>query len=297
MLKKCELAQLFAADQTIKTALLSTGSDGDTMLVDAGPDCFVLRRWARKPVDEILHEASLLRYLASQGFPCSPPFEHVFVDGAGLTNALRPFVDGTAPRAMSDSDLGEVGRLLGRLHVITRSVATEGAITRYRLDQQGFLVELEADFPELAAELESLRLDMEAVNYPLLQSSIVHDDVSLENFVRMRDGSLVLIDWSESHLDYSIADIGAAVAQLALGPLQVEMLLDAYRSVAPLSDYEAALIDLVALRRILFLVWYYSGLARKNAEASHEAVLGQLLARARAGMRRFANEQHQGQAC
>lgn len=297
MLNQCEVAQLFAIDQAIKTTLLSTGSDGDTMMVNAGPDCFVLRRWARKPVDEILYEASLLRHLASQGFPCSPPFAHIFVDGIGLTNALRPFVDGTAPRAMSDADLSEVGRMLGRLHVITRSLTLQGAITRYRLDQQGFLVELEADLPELAAELGLLRVHLEVVDYTLLQSSIVHDDVSLDNFVRMRDGSLVLIDWSESHLDYSIADIGAAVAQLALGPLQVGVLLNAYRSVAPLSDYEAALVDLVALRRILFLAWYYSGLARQDTEAAHEAVLGQLLARARAGLRRFAKDQLQGEAC
>lgn len=297
MLTEEALRRAFPEGIVGEPAVLSVGTDGCTYLLDNGSDSFVYRRWARKPIEEVVHETSLLRYLSEREFPCPPPFVCTFVDADGMTNAVRSFVEGEVPLRLEASEISEIGRMLACLHESTRSVSLEGSIERYRLDDSCFLADLARSEPSLAPGIEQLCEHLARVDFQKLPTSVVHDDVSLENIVRLDNGSLVLIDWSESHFDYSIADIGAAAAQLQLDAAGIEVLLDGYRKAICPSEYEVSLVNIISLRRVLFLVWYYRGLLSKNPTPATKHQFEELLGRAHAGVSELTEHALCGKTC
>lgn len=249
---------------TAEYEVLSHGTDGRAIVIHPESGSRLIRVWHRKPIAEVQYEARLLRFLRSVDYPCPEAYEVVGVLPSGSVVAARPLIEEMRGDGHSPS-MGDIGWLLGRLHRVAPVGCVPSPASRFELDNQCFLIDVMRHYEALTDGVSRLNAALDAVDYTRLRRSVVHDDVSRENLLRDLTGNLVLIDWSESHEDYTVADIGAAVAQLDPDGVERELLIEGYRRAQHLSDYEVSLIDLVATRRHAFLVWYYTNLKSRQS--------------------------------
>lgn len=232
------------------------GADGTVLLLEAEDRSYVCRIWPHRPMPELVFEAELLELLARHAVPATPPYlaTHPMTPGCA---ALRAHLPGRHPERPDDALCTAVGFQLATLHTLTRDVVPAGRVERFLLDDLGFLDEMTAT-ASIDRAATWLRRAYRDVAWTELARSIIHDDVSLENI--LIDGDrVVLIDWSESHRDASVADLAAAGCQLGCTASQLERLVEAYAAHAPLNAHERALIHPAMVRRALFLLWYYAG--------------------------------------
>jgi Ser/Thr protein kinase RdoA (MazF antagonist) len=184
------------------------------------------------------------------------------------------WVDGDEPAGPRlVDDFATLGAIAARLHAHTKNWSRPGGFTRFTWDcdtaigerghwgrwQDGIAVRSgeHAVLDRLAARL---RHRLAAFGAGPDRFGLVHADLRLANLlVRAGSDELTVIDFDDSGFGWYLYDLGASLSFIEDDP-RVPELIDAwvsgYRSMAPLSNAEAAeLPTFVMLRRLLLVAW------------------------------------------
>ncbi|MEZ5440240.1 MAG: phosphotransferase [Lysobacterales bacterium] len=235
---------------------LPGGSDGLSFVVERGRRGRVaLRLWHNRTIKDVVRENSVLRLLENVGVKAPSPYFEYFTLSDGRVAALRLFIVGESVDELRTEEIDEVARSLAVLHGSSLPEHFDDSGHMWpRAWEIGFLDELERISPDLAGRCRRVREDITQLRVEQLSKSIIHDDVSLANILRT-DSGCCIIDWSDAHIDLSIADLAAALTQLNLGSSAKRRFVDVYKETR-MDNCELESLSTFVERRGLFMEFY-----------------------------------------
>lgn len=251
------IERMSGAIQWPASRMLHQGGDGWTYLICTRRGDFTLRIWPGKAIESVRNEDCVLRAIASAGVAAQPPFALVMACPDGSTAALRPYVVGATPETLSLTHIESIGRLLAVLHSLDVPAGFQTGLHPWpAVDNVMFLRDLADSDPALAHVSAAVADRIVREDIAMLPKAVIHDDVSLGNLVVQLDETMVLIDWSDAHLDTAVSDLAVASRQLGLTFPARQRMIAAYQEVRPAAEDELAAIALLEARRELFILHY-----------------------------------------
>ncbi|MCC5878399.1 MAG: serine/threonine protein kinase [Idiomarina sp.] len=222
------------------------------------------QRWSNQ---QILEEHTFLYELAEAEIPVVPP---ILLDGESLREhkgfrfALFPSVGGRALEADQDEHLFQLGRQIGRLHMVGK--ATD-FVSRPQLFEQAGLDEAVAILADCSLIPAAMKVPFNSILVHVVdrlrtldlsqyQQIRLHGDCHVGNLL-WRDDSLTLVDFDDCRQGPAIQDLwmmlsGDRINQTA----QLDILIDGYEEFASFDSKEIKLIEpLRAWRIIQYMAW------------------------------------------
>ena len=222
------------------------------------------QRWSDQ---QILEEHSFLLELAEAEIPVVPPIllqGQTMREHQGFRFALFPSVGGRALEADQDEHLFQLGRQVGRMHMVGKATPF---VSRPPLFDQAGLAEAVTTLQECSlipaamkvpfmTILEHVVERLQSLDLRAFKQIRLHGDCHVGNLL-WRDDSLTLVDFDDCRQGPAIQDLwmmlsGDRPNQLA----QLDILIDGYEEFADFDSKELKLIEpLRAWRIIQYMAW------------------------------------------
>lgn len=236
----------------------------------AGPD-YVLRRYREgRPVDTVHFEHTLLRHLASRGWPVAVPIEATgggsVIEMDGRLYALFQRLPGRRGIAEKPKDPFGLGTMLARLHRDMAdcsfepidhsfkpllSVSTTWGTGTHTVDD--LYAAYARDAPEEAAYctqiLARVRDAVAGLDTSALPRGLIHGDWHAVNLLYTRGRVTGVLDFDFAHPDLRVADL--AISSIVIDDDDAVALVRGYQSLEPLSHDELDLLLLHEQARLL----------------------------------------------
>lgn len=237
---------------------ISCGTDGDVYVLSTNRGRFILRLWANRELASVRNEQLILESLRDSGVEgVQEPYLLVNEHPSGGVAAIRRYIKGHAAEHITRSGVERLGRLLADLHQLPVPSEFEQRCHPWPRVPDGTFLDALAhnlrEFSPFCSEVKRRLRDQGVADLPV---SLVHDDISLDNLIATADSSIILIDWSDAHVDTSVSDIVVASSQLNLNYDQRDALIGAYEEIRSLSKDERNVWPLLEARRHLFILHY-----------------------------------------
>jgi Ser/Thr protein kinase RdoA (MazF antagonist) len=235
----------------------------------AGGGPLVVRLFpAERPLDRVVGDAAVLRYLEAEDIPA----ERVVtaVDGSpsvrlGPRGVLVTRLIPGGPPALTAGPLEQMGATLGRLHALPACPAGDVHLARRagslpREDLAHARTWLASADPSLAPEHDALRRAVEATHdCEDLPFALTHPDCHPGNMIQTPGGRVVLFDWDGAGQGPRIAALGVLLYTCAIqppfgppvapDPSRVDAIMRGYTRHTSLSpEEEARLPDAIRVR-------------------------------------------------
>lgn len=234
-----------------EASALKGGAANSSFRLDAGDGrIYVLSCLDNHDLASAAKLAEITRALAEAGVPTA----HVIADRGGhdileldeRLLMLKEWIPGDVVEPLPADRLSTAGALLADLHNLpTAGLELPRATRRLSAAHEAEIVKFEdRDFADwLTAGLETVK-QHEAAHHrtPVL----AHGDLFPDNLIIGPDRSLSVIDWETVSIDDPLLDLGMAAVGLAqdavgrLSPDRLELLLDGYRGLRPLSGEDCS---------------------------------------------------------
>lgn len=286
------LAEYGRTPQDLAVSELAGGQENRNLLVEAGGERLVLRRYDATPPEEVPWELALLRFLTGAGFPTAPLVERP--DGGlaatfgGRPVALFRFVQGRHPEGNVPSAADQAAAVIARLHAVTDGLQLP--YPRSRMDSRQRLArfltwreeQARAPEPELArfgAQVEAYAATFAGRLAPherSLPRGVVHHDAHAGNLLFDDAGRLVaLLDFDDAHESYLLADVavlldvwGTDPETHRFSPERAARTLRSYDRRRPLQPGELELLpDFLALYRLADATSYVASRVQRGVPA------------------------------
>ena len=245
---------------------IKSGIENSNFFVTTSEGRYVLTLFERLPAEELPFYLDLMAHLARHGIPCPAPIADLsdrYLQALnGKPAALVTRLPGKSVERPSASECGELGMLLGRLHLAGRSYSAYLELPRgpkwWRKAAGDVRQFLDAEKNELVAS--ELKFQSEQ-RFPDLPRGPVHGDLFRDN--ALFDGGRVsgVIDFYFAGVDCLLYDLAVCANDWCLIDLEkdqrlehkcTDALLKGYRSVRPPTPLEAqawpAMLRAAALR-------------------------------------------------
>jgi len=239
--------------------LLGTGEHNFNYLLKTDQDDFVLRIYANTQFDNSEKEYKILSLLNGKFAP-----KAILLDDSKriipYNYMIQEFVDGVQLDAFSDEDLKKIAQILKEFHQITdESKKREWKNPIDEWTKNNILEnskQLGAEFHKQMKELYS-KIDNEVQDLKLLITKydrihLVHNDVIPENVMKLKDNSLILLDWEFASFNYFFLDLGCLIVESELTKEQEKLVLKEYGF--GLNNDEKKIVYVTKLLRALSLI-------------------------------------------
>jgi homoserine kinase type II len=245
---------------------IKSGIENSNFFVTTGQGRYVLTLFERLPAGELPFYLDLMAHLARHGIPCPAPIadlsDRYLQELNGKPAALVTRLPGKSVDRPSVQDCGELGMLLGRMHLAGRSYSAYLELPRgpkwWRQAAADVRPHLDAQMNELLAT--ELKFQSEQ-RFPDLPRGPVHGDLFRDNAL-FEDGRVSgVIDFYFAGVDCLLYDVAVCANDWCLAdPAKdfrlddrcIEALLRGYRGARPFTQLEAqawpAMLRAAALR-------------------------------------------------
>ena len=250
-----------------------------------------LHRPGYKSIKEIKSEIWWVKSLAKEGFPVPMPIlnedgDYVVEVSSALTATFIQWIDGKpigkeeGPGLIAGLEIDyELGRLIGKLHDITRKLSFPDWFSRPKWDIDGLL----GNDPHWGKFWEGEHLNesekktlflvrkkaREILAHYLNQDGeilLIHADIIGENVFKTKKG-LSIIDFDDCGYGFPIYDLATSTIQ-SLGQVgyqkRCDQLLEGYNTVRPLQNVDIKLFPVFAMLRVLATSAWIIPRASKN---------------------------------
>lgn len=222
------------------------------------------QRWS---AEQILEEHSFLLQLAEADIPVVPPLllqGQTLREHQGFRFALFPSVGGRALEADQDEHLFQLGRQIGRLHMVGKASAftsrpnlfdQQGLATAVATLQDCSLIPAAMKTPFMAI-LQHVVTRLQSLDLKQYTQIRLHGDCHVGNLL-WRDESLTLVDFDDCRQGPAIQDLWMMLSGDRANQLtQLDILIDGYEEFASFEHKELNLIEpLRAWRIIQYMAW------------------------------------------
>ena len=222
------------------------------------------QRWSS---EQILEEHAFILQLAEADIPVVPPLAlqgQTLREHQGLRFALFPSIGGRALESDQDEHLFQLGRQIGRLHMVGKASAF---VSRpYLFDQQALAAAvatlqdcllipsaIKAPFMTILQHVVARLQSLDLTKYTQIR---LHGDCHVGNLL-WRDESLTLVDFDDCRQGPAIQDLWMMLSGDRANQLtQLDILIEGYEEFATFDHKELNLIEpLRAWRIIQYMAW------------------------------------------
>ncbi|MGD6856022.1 phosphotransferase enzyme family protein [Bacillus infantis] len=165
-----------------------------------------------KSAEEVRQELQWMDFLHRNGIPLSKPAKEIELD-AGLVKAHFEFVRGnpvdvTNPDRWNERNFEQFGRILGRMHALSKEYRIEGnrrpVWTKENPDvfgiRDGLAGWLREEYDRLMEDLQPYKLSLDTFG-------LIHNDFHQGNFIVRENGEIVVIDFDECACNWFAQDL------------------------------------------------------------------------------------------
>jgi homoserine kinase type II len=247
---------------------IKAGIENTNYFVTTTQGRFVLTLFERLPADELPFYLDLMAHLARHGIPCPAPLadlsDRYLGELKGKPAVLVTRLPGKSLESPGVEECGELGRLLGRMHLAGRSYAGYLELPRgprwWRMAASDLERFLDSSRKAL---LESEMQFQSGQRFPELPRGPVHGDLFRDNALFERGHLCGVFDFYFAGVDCLLYDVAVCAndwcladpkADPALDPKKTRALLEGYQSVRKLEDLERKAWDTM-LRAAALRFW------------------------------------------
>jgi len=264
---------------------ISEGTVQTNLLIKTTGGNYVLRYYENRPLESVLFEINLIRYLRRRNYPCPAPFKNRDGDFTGMYNnkpyAIFEFIDGEHIENPDEGQRRQLIRRVAELHNITKNYRP-----LYRKFRWNYSAELCKRLAQEKAErtgttdskrkLNWLENELSSLKLPgSLPKGICHCDLHFSNIL-FKNGELVaLIDFDDANYTFLIYDLAALIDPLIFTYSwdnwdkykmiddvfdfgEARKVISEYMRYRPLNNTEKKyLFDVLKLSILIDCLWYF----------------------------------------